>query len=94
MGCFYWSDFAIIDNLVAINKSHLLKLGYVDTNDKRVITYAYFDDGYIIKLFYPTRKFFYKRLKAQIEKLCEMQFEDITKEVTNNTKNDNNELIK
>ena len=80
-GKFYFKNFAILDNLIAINKNHLTKLGYVDTNEKRVEIYVYFDDGNVISLAHPTRKHFFKTWKAEIEQKCGMQFEDITEEV-------------
>lgn len=85
-GKFYFNDFAILDNVIAINKNHLVKLGYVDENliqhkNKRVGLYAYFDDGNIISFAHPTSKYFFKTWKAEIEQKCGMQFEDITEEV-------------
>ena len=95
MGRFYWSNFANIQNKIAINKIHLTRLCYVDTNEKRVMTYAYFDDGNIIKLFNPNRKYFFKKFKIEIEQACGIKFEDITKEVINqNLKKDQDEQIK
>ena len=85
LGRFYWEDFAVFDNF-AINKNHLEKLGYVDVKlidpkCKRVYLYAYFDDGNIINVANPLRKYFFKTWKTQIEEQCGMQFEDITEEV-------------
>lgn len=85
LGRFYWNDFAVFDKM-AINKNHLEKLGYVDVKlmdpkYKRVDLYAYFDDGNIIYLANPLRKYFFKTWKAEIEQKCGMQFEDITEEV-------------
>ena len=94
MGRFYWESFVKVYNLVAINKTHLTRLCYVNTNGIRVDAYAYFDDGKIIKFCKPTKKFFFKKLKSEIEQACEMEFEDITQEVIKNTKNDSNELMK
>ena len=93
MSSLYWSDFAIIRSEMAINKTHLTRLCYVDMNKKRVMTYACFDDGKIIKLYNPTRKYFFKKFKVEIEQECEMEFEDITNEVIANAKNDTDELI-
>lgn len=94
MGRFYWENFANIQNVIAINKTHLARLCYVDTNEKRVKVYAYFDDGNIIELFNPDKKFFFKKFKSEVERACEMKFEDITQEVIKNTKNDNSELTR
>ena len=85
LGRFYWEDFAVFDNF-AINKNHLVKLGYVDgklidPKYKRVDLYAYFIDGQVIYLANPLRKYFFKTWKSEIEQKCEMQFEDITEEV-------------
>jgi len=79
-GKFYFKDFAILGNLVAINKKHLTRLGYVDTNEKRLTTYAYFDDGRIIKLYQPYRKYFFKEVKPKMEQKFDMRFEDVTYE--------------
>lgn len=80
-GKFYFENFATIDNKISINKNHLTRLGYVDTNEKRVITYAYFDDRTIISLHKPLRKYFFKEFKAELEQKFGIQFEDITDEV-------------
>jgi len=85
LGRFYWQDFAVFDKM-AINRNHLIKLAYVDVKlidpkYKRVNLYAYFDDGNIINVANPLRKYFFKTWKAEIEQKCGMQFEDITKEV-------------
>ena len=86
LGRFYWKDFAMIEEEMAINKNHLERLAYVDTTlidhkYKRVDLYAYFDDGNIIYVANPLRKYFFKTWKTQIEEQCGMQFEDITEEV-------------
>lgn len=81
LGRFYFQDFATVDNKISINKNHLTRLGYVDTNEKRVTTYAYFDDGKITSLYNPLRKYFFKEFKAELEQKFGMQFEDITDEV-------------
>lgn len=81
LGKFYFTNFATIDNRVSINKKHLTRLGYIDTNEKRISTYAYFDDGRIIRLYKPLRKYFFKKLKPEMEQKFGMQFEDITEEV-------------
>lgn len=86
LGRFYWEDFAVLEDRVAINKNHLKKLAYVDTTliypkYKRVDLYAYFDDGKIIYITNPLRKFFFKTWKKEIEAKCGMPFEDITEEV-------------
>lgn len=93
MGSFYWESFVNVYDLAAINKTHLTRLCYVNTNGIRVNVYLYFDDGKIIKLCNPTKKFFFKKFKSEIEQACEMKFEDVTKEVIENDKN-NDELIK
>ncbi|MBQ7880533.1 MAG: hypothetical protein IJ358_01655 [Clostridia bacterium] len=85
LGRFYWEDFAVFDNF-AINKNHLERLTYVDTQlidpkYKRVDLYAKFDDGNVIYVANPLRKYFFKKWKAEIEEQCGMQFEDITEEV-------------
>ena len=83
LGRFYWQDFSIIADDVAINKTHLVQLAYVDEkalNDKskRVQIYADFDDGNLIYVARPLRKHFYKKWKAEIESKCGMEFVDIT----------------
>ena len=85
LGRFYWDNFAVFDN-TAINKTHLTNLAYVDTASldpkyKRVDLYAEFDDGNLIFLANPLRKYFFKKWKAEIEAKCGMQFEDRTEEV-------------
>lgn len=85
LGRFYWTDFAVFDNF-AINKNHLVKLGYIDVKlidpkYKRVNLCAYFDDGNVIIVAQPLRKYFFKTWKEQIEQKCGMQFEDITEQV-------------
>lgn len=85
LGRFYFTDFAVLDDKAAINKNHLTRLAYVDTTlidrkYKRVDLYAYFDDGNIIYIANPLRKYFFKKWKAEIEQKCGMQFEDITEE--------------
>ena len=59
----------------------MVKLGYVDIGDKRVDTYAYFNDGRIVLLYQPLRKYFFKKFKSEMEQTFGMQFEDITDEV-------------
>ncbi len=86
LGRFYWKDFAVLEDKMAINKNHLIKIAYVDTKlidpkYKRVDLYACFDDGNIIYIANPLRKFFFKTWKKEIEEKCGMQFEDITEEV-------------
>ena len=80
-GRFYFKDFCTIDNYTAVNKNHLTRLGYVDTNEKRVSTYAYFDDGQIVILCQPLRRYFFKKFKPEMEQKFGMLFEDITEEV-------------
>lgn len=80
-GRFYFEDFGTIDNQISINKKHLIRLGYVDTNKKIIETYAYFDDGQVITLYHPLRKYFYKEFKPMMEQKFEMLFEDVTEEV-------------
>lgn len=85
LGRFYWEDFAVFDNF-AINKNHLEKLTYVDvklidSKHNRVNLCAHFDDGNIIYVANPLRKYFFKTWKAQIEERCGMEFEDITDEI-------------
>ena len=80
-GKFYFENFATIGNQISINKNHLVKLGYVDIGDKRVDTYAYFNDGRIVLLYQPLRKYFFKKFKSEMEQTFGMQFEDITDEV-------------
>ena len=86
MGRFYWEDFAIISDKFAINKTHLNKLAYVDEEQinkksKWVSIYAYFDDGRKSQLMDSLKKYFFKKLKTEIEQEMEMRFEDITDEV-------------
>lgn len=80
-GRFYFQNFGTIDNQISINKTHLVRLGYVDTKTKRISTCAYFDDGRIVSLYQPLRKYFFKKFKPEIEQKFGMQFEDITEEV-------------
>ena len=81
LGRFYFENFATVDNKLSINKTHLTRLGYIDTNEKRVKTYAYFDDWIIITLYDPLRKYFFKEFKAELEQKFGIPFEDITEEV-------------
>lgn len=80
-GKFYFQTFGTIDNRISINKKHLIRLGYVDLNEKRISTYAYFDDGRIILLCNPLRKYFFKEFKPEMEQKFRMEFEDITEQV-------------
>ena len=71
---------------MAINKNHLTRLAYVDEarinkKSKRVGVYVWFDDGNIITVASPLRKYFFREAKAELENALEMQFEDITEEV-------------
>ena len=79
-GNFYMKNFAIIANKIAINKEHLIRLGYEDTSKNRVRVYALFDDGTATQLFDQLKKYFFKKFKEEIEQICEMQCEDVTKQ--------------
>jgi len=81
LGRRYFENFATIDNVISINKNHLTRLGYIDTNEKRISTCAYFDDGRIVRLYKPTKKDFLKKYKPEMEQKFGMQFEDITEEI-------------
>ena len=75
---------------MAINKRHLTKLAYVETEHKKIMTYAYFDDGTRVKLYKPNKNYFFSKFKTEIEQVCEMKFVDITSKTTN--VEDNSEL--
>lgn len=77
----YFKNFTTFANQISINKNHLLRLGYVDNNEKRIYTYAYFDDGQIIGLYKPLRNQFFKHLKPEMEQVFDMRFEDVTEEM-------------
>ncbi len=81
LGRRYFKNFATIDNYVSINKNHLTRLGYVDTNEKKIKTYACFDDGQIIGLYRPSIKEFLKNIKPKMEKEFGIKFEDMTEEL-------------
>ena len=86
LGRFYWEDFGGVFGNIAINKKHLTRLCYIDLTQinpksKWVRLYAYFDDGRKSQLMDSLKKYFFKKLKAEIEQEMEMQFEDITEEV-------------
>ena len=81
LGQIYFKTFGSIDNQLAINKKHLIRFGYVDLNKKRISTYAYFDDGRMVLLYEPLRKYFFKKFKPEMEQEFGIQFEDITEEV-------------
>ncbi|MFQ6723978.1 MAG: hypothetical protein ACLRFE_01405 [Clostridia bacterium] len=84
-GKFYFKDFGMIDNYVAINKNHLKELQYLDSQKldpkgKRVGLYVCFDDGLTIFLAEPTKKYFLNKLKPEMEQKFGMQFKDVTQE--------------
>lgn len=84
-GKFYFKDFGVVDNFVAINKNHLKELQYLDlqkldTKGKRVGLYGRFDDGLIMFLAEPTRKYFFNKWKPEMEQKFGMQFKDVTQE--------------
>ena len=84
-GKFYFEDFGIVDNFVAINKNHLTELKYLDSQKldpkgKRVGLYVCFDDGNMVFLAEPTRKYFLNKLKTEMEEKFGMQFKDVTQE--------------
>ena len=81
LGKNYFKNFGIINNKISINKWHLIKLGYVDANKMRISTYAYFDDGQIVLLCQPLRKYFFQTLKPEIEQKFGMEFKDIVQEM-------------
>ena len=91
-GKFYFKNFGIVENFVAINKNYLQELKYLDSQKldpkgKRVGLYVCFDDGNMVFLAEPKRKYFFNKLKPELEQMFGMQFKDITQEVI-----DNNEL--
>ena len=81
LGRQYFKNFATIDNFVSINKNHLIRLGYVNTNENKIKTYACFDDGQIIGLYRPSIKKFLKNIKPKMEQEFGIQFEDMTEEL-------------
>ena len=81
LGKNYFKNFGVINNQISINKKHLTKLGYVDANKMRISTYAYFDDGEIVLLCQPLRKYFFQKLKPEIEQKFGMEFKDIVQEM-------------
>ena len=81
MGEDYWGSFEEMRNEVAINKNYLKAFQYQELDNKRVVLYAVFINGYRVKLAQPERKLFIEKWKSEIEEIFEMQFEDITEEV-------------
>ena len=82
-GRFYFKDFVIVDNFVAINRNHLTELKYLDLQKldpkaKRIGVYVGFDDNSTIFLAEPTIKYFFKKFKPKMEEKFGMQFEDVT----------------
>ena len=84
-GRFYFKNFGIIQNFVAINKNHLTGLKYLDSQKldpkgKRVGLYVCFDDRNMMFLAEPKRKYFFNKLKPELEQIFGMQCRDVTQE--------------
>lgn len=80
LGTNYFKNFAVIDCNYAINKTHLKKLNYANINEKEVSVYATFDNGQTIALFDVKKKYFNKKLKAEMEQKTQIKFENDKKE--------------
>ena len=81
MGRYYFANYAKIGDQMAINKTHLTKLGYVENNEKIIKVYAFFDNGKKVEIFNPEKKFFVKTFKSEIENACNMKLENLTAEI-------------
>lgn len=77
---YYWDNFGIIENSIAINKQHIERLTYVDTRKNLINAYAHFDDKKCILLGCVSKRYFFKKFKVQAEQELGVQFEDITKQ--------------
>lgn len=74
MGRFYWKDFGIIDNQLAVNRNHLTKVTYSDDKSaNRFKIQVYFDDGNNYLLARPLKKYFLKQFKQELEKKLGME---------------------
>lgn len=80
LGCFYWKDFAMIGESMEINRRNLVKMAYIE-GDNAVDIYAWFDKGGSLCLASPSKKYFFSKLKAQIENELSIKIKDITEEV-------------
>lgn len=78
LGYSYFKDFGSIDNKISINKNYLTRLGYVDSNENKITTYAFFDDGKIVRLYHPSRKMFLSFIMPQMEIEFGINFEKIS----------------
>lgn len=83
LGKIYFRNFAVIAGNYAINRKHLNKINYVNSNDKEVSVLAFFDNENEITLFDVKKNYFFKKLKAEIELKTQLEFENETKENEN-----------
>jgi len=88
-GRFYFKNFGIVQNFVAINRNHLKELKYLDSQKldskgKRVGVYVCFDDGTMIFLAEPKRNYFFNKLKPELEQIFSIQCKDVTQEAIDN----------
>jgi hypothetical protein len=88
-GRFYFKGFGIIQNFVAINKNHLTELKYLDSQKldpkgQRVGVYVCFDDGNMVFLAEPKRKYFFNKFKPELEQMFGVQCKDVTQEAIDN----------
>lgn len=80
MGHFYWQNFTIFDNRLAINKINVLNMAYV-TENNIVNVYSHFKDGQTLCIANPSKKHFFSKLKIKLEREMGMPLEDITEKV-------------
>ena len=78
VGQFYWEDFAIINNKIAVNKNYILRLSYTeDENSNLIEVNIYFTNRNELVLARCSKKQFFTKLKQEFENLfgCKIQQE-------------------